>query len=227
MIEDASARAAESAIDRFLANIPRERSPLRSPRRGGGTPSAPEDNESRENDPQDMSIEEGYSKQATPPLAPPQRRREYGEHAERVGRRVEGAASSGREKMLHANRMIPSNRAIPIILAVAPARKSPFSMQILTEALPQGIRIPSLAEYDGTGDPVDHFEKFLAKADLLDMSDARYCKISCTTLSGKAMAWFNQLPIHTIENFEQLSQRFLHHFSINKDILKQLRTYSQ
>ncbi|KAL0428243.1 UNVERIFIED_CONTAM: hypothetical protein Slati_2999100 [Sesamum latifolium] len=30
------------------------------------------------------------------------------------------------------------------------------------------------------------------------------------------MAWFNQLPIHIIENFEQLSQRFLHHFSINK-----------
>ncbi|KAL0416697.1 UNVERIFIED_CONTAM: hypothetical protein Slati_3501600 [Sesamum latifolium] len=30
------------------------------------------------------------------------------------------------------------------------------------------------------------------------------------------MTWFNQLPIHTIENFEQLSQHFLHHFSINK-----------
>ncbi|KAL0356276.1 UNVERIFIED_CONTAM: hypothetical protein Sradi_4074500 [Sesamum radiatum] len=30
------------------------------------------------------------------------------------------------------------------------------------------------------------------------------------------MAWFNQLPIGTIETFEQLSQRFLHHFAINK-----------
>ncbi|KAL0427649.1 UNVERIFIED_CONTAM: hypothetical protein Slati_2939700 [Sesamum latifolium] len=30
------------------------------------------------------------------------------------------------------------------------------------------------------------------------------------------MAWFNQLPIRTIESFEQLSQRFLHHFAINK-----------
>ncbi|KAL0295127.1 UNVERIFIED_CONTAM: hypothetical protein Sradi_6851200 [Sesamum radiatum] len=30
------------------------------------------------------------------------------------------------------------------------------------------------------------------------------------------MAWFNQLPIGTIESFEQLSQRFLHHFAINK-----------
>ncbi|KAL0400128.1 UNVERIFIED_CONTAM: hypothetical protein Sradi_2356100 [Sesamum radiatum] len=93
-------------------------------------------------------------------------------------------------------------------------------MQILAEALPQGIRILSLTEYDGTGDPEDHLEKFLAKADLLDMSDAGYCKIFRTTLSGKAMVWFNQLPTHTIENFKQLSQRFLHYFSINKRYLE-------
>ncbi|KAL0445728.1 UNVERIFIED_CONTAM: hypothetical protein Slati_1700700 [Sesamum latifolium] len=48
------------------------------------------------------------------------------------------------------------------------------------------------------------------------MSDAGYYKIFHTTLSGKTMAWFNQLPTHTIESFEQLSQRFLHHLSINK-----------
>ncbi|KAL0391382.1 UNVERIFIED_CONTAM: hypothetical protein Slati_4570200 [Sesamum latifolium] len=192
MIEDASTRAAERAIDRFLANKPRESSPLRSPRRGGGTPSAPEDNESRENAPQDMSIEEGHSSQASPPLAPPQRRREHGEHAERAGRRVEGAASSRRENASRQQNDSQQQGATqnPLPLAVAPARKSPFSMQILAEALPQGIRIPSLAEYDGTGDPKDHLEKFLAKANLLDMSDAGYCKIFCTTLLGKAMACF-------------------------------------
>ncbi|KAL0396116.1 UNVERIFIED_CONTAM: hypothetical protein Scaly_0060000 [Sesamum calycinum] len=88
-------------------------------------------------------------------------------------------------------------------------------MQILAEAL-GGIRILSLTEYDRTGDPEDHLDKLLAKADLLDMSDAGYCKIFCTTLVGKTMTWFNHPPTHTIENFEQLSQRFLHHFSINK-----------
>ncbi|KAL0292177.1 UNVERIFIED_CONTAM: hypothetical protein Scaly_2601300 [Sesamum calycinum] len=89
-------------------------------------------------------------------------------------------------------------------------------MQILAEALPQGIRIPSLMKYNGTGDPKDHLDKFLAKANLLDMSDAGYCKIFSTTLAGKAMTWFNQLPTYTIENFEQLSKHFLYHFSINK-----------
>ncbi|KAK4397295.1 hypothetical protein Sango_1566100 [Sesamum angolense] len=49
-----------------------------------------------------------------------------------------------------------------------------------------------------------------------DISDAAYCKIFLTTLTEKAMTWFNQLPIGSIDNFEQLSQCFSHHFAINK-----------
>ncbi|KAL0434462.1 UNVERIFIED_CONTAM: hypothetical protein Slati_2780500 [Sesamum latifolium] len=164
-----------------------------------------------------MSIEEGHSSQASQLIAPPQRRRRDGERVERAGRRAEGAASSRREHVSHAQNDSQQQGTTqnPLPLAVTPARKSPFSMQILAEALPQGIRIPSLTEYDGTRDPKDHLEKFLAKAALLDMSDTGYCKIFRTTLSRKAMAWFNQLPIHTIENFEQ-SQCCLHHFFINK-----------
>ncbi|KAL0345291.1 UNVERIFIED_CONTAM: hypothetical protein Sradi_4360400 [Sesamum radiatum] len=53
-------------------------------------------------------------------------------------------------------------------------------------------------------------------ADLLDISDAAYCKLFRTTLFEKVMAWFNQLPPGTVKTFEQLSQCFLHHFAINK-----------
>ncbi|KAL0433790.1 UNVERIFIED_CONTAM: hypothetical protein Slati_2713300 [Sesamum latifolium] len=101
-------------------------------------------------------------------------------------------------------------------LAVAPPRRSPFAAHILAEAIHPGIKIPNISEYDGTKDPQDHLDRFIAKADLLDISDVAYCKIFRTTLAGKAMAWFNQLPIGTIDSFEQLSQRFLHHFAINK-----------
>ncbi|KAL0433426.1 UNVERIFIED_CONTAM: hypothetical protein Slati_2676900 [Sesamum latifolium] len=192
MIEEASTRAAERAINQFMTNRQREPSPPRSLRRGRVSHSAPEDNESREN----------YSR----------------ERRERPPRREEDAASNRRDDNSHiqnASRQQGGTQN-PLPLAVAPARRSPFSMQILAEALPQGIRIPTLTDYDGTGDPEDHLDKFLAKANLLDMSDVGYYKIFCTTLSGRAMVWFNQLPAHTIENFEQLSQRFLHHFSINK-----------
>ncbi|KAL0455826.1 UNVERIFIED_CONTAM: hypothetical protein Slati_0921800 [Sesamum latifolium] len=78
------------------------------------------------------------------------------------------------------------------------------------------VKIPNISEYDGTKDPQDHLDHFLAKADLLHISDAAYCKIFRTTLAGKAMAWFNQLSIGTINSFKQLSQHFLHHFEINK-----------
>ncbi|KAL0285970.1 UNVERIFIED_CONTAM: hypothetical protein Scaly_2804700 [Sesamum calycinum] len=101
-------------------------------------------------------------------------------------------------------------------LAVAPPRRSPFATYILAEAIQLRIKIPNISEYDGTKDPQDHLDQFLAKADLLDISNAAYCKIFRTTLAGKAMTWFNQLPSGTTDSFEQLSQRFLHHFAINK-----------
>ncbi|KAK4394529.1 hypothetical protein Sango_1607200 [Sesamum angolense] len=101
-------------------------------------------------------------------------------------------------------------------LAVAPPRRSPFATHILTEAIRPGIKIPNISEYDRTKDPQDHLDQFLAKADLLDISNAAYYKIFRTTLAGKAITWFNQLPSGTIDSFEQLSQRFLHHFTINK-----------
>ncbi|KAK4390186.1 hypothetical protein Sango_2081900 [Sesamum angolense] len=101
------------------------------------------------------------------------------------------------------------------LLAVAPPRRSPFA-PILAEAIQPGIKIPNLSEYNGVGDSQDHLDQFLGKTDLLDISDAAYCKLFRSTISKKAMAWFNQLPPGTVEAFEQLSQRFLHHFAINK-----------
>ncbi|XP_073022575.1 uncharacterized protein [Primulina eburnea] len=101
-------------------------------------------------------------------------------------------------------------------LAILPARRSPFTTAILAESLPAGMKIPNLSEFDGTGDPQEHLDRFYAKADLYDISDAAYCKIFRTTLAGRALAWFNKLPSGTIDSLENLTQRFLHQFSINK-----------
>ncbi|KAK4402617.1 hypothetical protein Sango_1002400 [Sesamum angolense] len=104
--------------------------------------------------------------------------------------------------------------------AVAPPRRSPFSAAILAEALPAGVKVSNLSEYDGTGDPQEHLDKFYAKIDWYDLSDAAYCKVFRTTLSKRALAWFNQLPAGTISSLEQLTQRLLHHFSMNKWVPK-------
>ncbi|KAK4397227.1 hypothetical protein Sango_1559300 [Sesamum angolense] len=107
-----------------------------------------------------------------------------------------------------------------LALAIAPPRRNPFSTAILAEALPAGVKVSNLSEYDGTSDPQEHLDKFYAKIDWYDLSDAAYCKVFHTTLSKRALAWFNQLPAGTISSLEQLTQRFLHHFSMNKRVPK-------
>ncbi|KAK4405610.1 hypothetical protein Sango_0567500 [Sesamum angolense] len=103
---------------------------------------------------------------------------------------------------------------------VAHTQEHPFSTAILAEALPASVKVSNLSEYDGTGDPQEHLDKFYAKIDWYDLSDAAYCKVFRTTLSKRALAWFNQLPAGTISSLEQLTQRFLHHFSMNKRVPK-------
>ncbi|KAL0350018.1 UNVERIFIED_CONTAM: hypothetical protein Sradi_4151000 [Sesamum radiatum] len=107
-----------------------------------------------------------------------------------------------------------------LLLAVAPPRRSPFSHMILAEALPTGVKVPNFSEYDGIGDPQEHLDKFYTKIDWYDLSDAAYCKVFCTTLSKHALACFNQLSAGTISSLEQLTQCCLHHFSMNKRVLK-------
>ncbi|KAK4383097.1 hypothetical protein Sango_2809300 [Sesamum angolense] len=107
-----------------------------------------------------------------------------------------------------------------LAFVVAPPRRSPFSAAILAEALPAGVKVSNLSEYDGTGDLQEHLDKFHAKIDWYDLSDAAYCKVFRTTLSKRALAWFSQLPAGTISSLEQLTQRFLHHFSMNKRVPK-------
>ncbi|XP_073120519.1 uncharacterized protein [Henckelia pumila] len=100
--------------------------------------------------------------------------------------------------------------------AILPARRSPFTNPILFEALLKGVKIPNLSEFDGTSDTQDHIDKFYAKADLYDITEAAYCKIFQTMLSGRALTWFNKMSSGSIANLEQLTECFIQQFSINK-----------
>ncbi|KAL0398229.1 UNVERIFIED_CONTAM: hypothetical protein Sradi_2166200 [Sesamum radiatum] len=192
LIQDASARAAAQAVAQFVANHP-VNPPPPSPRRSRELSSAPEEEEQRQ--------EEVNSRISRPEVAqeqnPPQSRQPS---------------------------VPPPYRGVEdpyLPLAVAPPRRSPFAPAILAEALPAGVKVSNLSEFDGSGDPQEHLDKFYAKIDWYDLSDAAYCKVFRTTLSKRALAWFNQLPAGTISSLEQLTQRFLHHFSMNKRAPKQ------
>nr|XP_023892528.1 uncharacterized protein LOC112004509 [Quercus suber] len=70
---------------------------------------------------------------------------------------------------------------------------SPFMAVIQECPVPSQFRLPQLKPFDGLKDPLDHLNTFK------------------TTL-GAAREWFTKLPILSIDNFEQLSSSFVHHF---------------
>ncbi|KAL0286607.1 UNVERIFIED_CONTAM: hypothetical protein Sangu_2725800 [Sesamum angustifolium] len=77
-----------------------------------------------------------------------------------------------------------------LALAVAPPWCNPFSTAILAK----------------------HFQRALKYPTSQNMTE----QVFRTTLSKRALAWFNQLPAETISSHEQLTQHFLHYFSMNK-----------
>ncbi|KAL0329009.1 UNVERIFIED_CONTAM: hypothetical protein Sradi_4887600 [Sesamum radiatum] len=207
MIEEASARAASRAIEQYVTQHAIPLQPPRHPYRGHGVDLAPGNNgPGQADDRLDEEVESrpSLSEDELPPPSPKE-----APPRERGPRRK--AQAGTKQASVEKTKNI---QAFP--LAVAPPRRSPFPNHILAEAIQSGIKIPNISEYDGMKDPQYHLDRFLGKADLIDISDAAYCKIFQTTLAGKTMTWFNQLPIGSIDNFEQLSQRFLHHFAINK-----------
>ncbi|XP_075489672.1 uncharacterized protein LOC142528507 [Primulina tabacum] len=135
-------------------------------------------------------------------------------HSERVSReremtRVISHAPPSRQK-LH------DKKGEEDALAILLVQRSPFTTAVLMEMLPMGLKIANLPEYKGEGDPQDHLDKFYARADLYDISDAAYCKIFRTTLSEQALTWFNKLPSGTVGSLGELTRRFLQQFSINR-----------
>ncbi|XP_012850756.1 PREDICTED: uncharacterized protein LOC105970475 [Erythranthe guttata] len=90
----------------------------------------------------------------------------------------------------------------------------------MEEVLPLRFRIPNLPQFDGTGDPWSHLNNLFAKIDLYGLSDATYCKIFQTTLTDQAQTWFNGLPGGPLDDLNQLSERFLSQYSINKRYAK-------
>ena len=89
---------------------------------------------------------------------------------------------------------------------------SPFTMAIQECLVPSKFRLPQLEPFDGLKDPLDHLNTFKTTLCLQQPPDEILCCLFPTTLKGVAWEWFNKLPTSSIDNFEQLSNSFVHHF---------------
>ena len=92
------------------------------------------------------------------------------------------------------------------------ATDSPFTTVVLECPVPSKFRLPPLEPFDGLKDPQDHLNTFRTTLGLQQPPDEILCRSFPTTLKVAAREWFTKLPNSSIDNFEQLSNAFLHHF---------------
>ena len=89
---------------------------------------------------------------------------------------------------------------------------SPFTVAVQKCPVPSKFCLPQLEPFDGLKDPLDHLNTFKTTLGLQQPPYEILCRSFPTTLKGAALEWFNKLPTSSIDNFEQLSSSFVHHF---------------
>jgi len=70
--------------------------------------------------------------------------------------------------------------------------------------------------FTGVEDPKAHLTAFHTQMMLTGGSDAVYCKMLTSTLSGAALEWFISLPNGHITSFHQFSTLFREQYLVNK-----------
>ncbi|CAH9133280.1 unnamed protein product [Cuscuta epithymum] len=93
---------------------------------------------------------------------------------------------------------------------------TPFTTRIMAYPLPIGFKAPHVKAYSGTSDPQEHLSRYYANMIMIGASEEIICRCFLATLEGTACEWFNSLPHGSIDEWEDLAQRFLQHFAASK-----------
>ncbi|XP_072062124.1 uncharacterized protein [Arachis hypogaea] len=86
--------------------------------------------------------------------------------------------------------------------------------------VPRNFKTPDMDLYDGTTNPMHHLNNFKSWINLSDVFDATHCKAFPTTLTKVAMKWFDNFTPMSMTCFEDLAEKFLTRFLIQKDKVK-------
>ncbi|XP_068498445.1 uncharacterized protein [Phaseolus vulgaris] len=91
----------------------------------------------------------------------------------------------------------------------------PFSQEIMDTVVPANA-VAVKASFTGVEDPEAHLTAFHTQMMFSGGSDAVYCKVFMSTLSGTALKWFVSLPTGHITTFQQFSKMFVEQYIVNK-----------
>ena len=92
------------------------------------------------------------------------------------------------------------------VRAIIRPRISPFTQEVLDQQM-EKIKMSSCT-YDGKGDPKRYVAAFESHMLLYTDTDAVWCKVFPTTLTGAASDWFSNLESGSIDCFETLVELF-------------------
>jgi len=99
----------------------------------------------------------------------------------------------------------------------SPPRNFPMSFsQEIMDTVVSANMVAVKASFTGVEDPEAHLTAFHTQMMLSGGSDAVYCKVFMSTLSGTALEWFFSLPIGHITTFQQFSKMFVEQYIVNK-----------
>jgi len=91
----------------------------------------------------------------------------------------------------------------------------PFSPEIMQTMVPPNL-VGVKASFTGVEDPEAHLTAFHTQMMLSGGSNAVYCKMFMSTLSGIAMEWFVSLPEGHVTSFHQFSKLFTNQYIVNR-----------
>ena len=85
----------------------------------------------------------------------------------------------------------------------------PFTRRVQEAPLPRKFKMPNLASYDGSTNPIEHLTNYNT---VMKIAGVETEKVKCLafpmTLSGRATTWFAQLKPRSIGSFKELALAF-------------------
>ena len=91
----------------------------------------------------------------------------------------------------------------------------PFCQEIMDTVVPANT-VAVKASFTDVENPEAHLTAFHTQMMLSRGSDAVYCKVFMSTLSGTALDWFVSFPTGHITTFQQFSKMFVEQYIVNK-----------
>ncbi|GJV91255.1 reverse transcriptase domain-containing protein [Tanacetum coccineum] len=70
--------------------------------------------------------------------------------------------------------------------------------------------------YDGSEDPEDHHKIFWAAAKVERWAMPTWCHMFNSTLTGSARVWFDDLPLESVDSYDDLKEAFLTNFRLRR-----------